>query len=414
MPKLELRSDPSLSAPATTVLALSGGLDLGSVKALEAHLEQLKDQGRFQIVVDLQELAFISSSGLGAFLGTVNHFRRGGGDLVFVKLSPKIQKVFSMVGFMRVLTVLPSLEEGLAYFEGGRKAGAPTAFQLKVQRQQPHSGEPFLLVVQAVDASKQASQTYSGTASLKPTWGIVSPARIGPFVQGQWSGQVILTGPGEVSLKVEDQGLNGAQTLEVVEHKAPAVFPVKVECTGCRWPLQVADSDVVRCRECNEIMLVDRWAQAISLRQSGESAVPASQVFQMLMPADVNILSHLRTLVVGLLSEQGYAQGFVDDVELALDEALTNIVEHAYAYDASKNIGLRLSLEKDNACIVLHDKGKPFDPKGEAHELDLEAHLEQRRGGGLGRFLMAKLMDTLDYSSNAEGNTLMMVKRVVA
>ncbi len=151
------------------------------------------------------------------------------------------------------------------------------------------------------------------------------------------------------------------------------------------------------------------------MRQSGESAVPASQVFQMLMPADVNILSHLRALVVGLLGEQGYPQGFVDDVEEAgpTDEALTNIVEHAYAYDASKNIGLRLSLEKDNASIVLHDKGKPFDPEGQAHELDLEAHLEQRRGGGLGRFLMAKLMDTLDYSSNAEGNTLLMVKRVM-
>jgi anti-sigma B factor antagonist len=95
------------------MLAIRGGLDIATLSQLESHLDELKKAGRLKVIVELADLNFIRSSGLGVFLSTVNHFRKGGGDLVFLNLNTKIQKIFSMVGFMRVLTVLTSHEEAV-------------------------------------------------------------------------------------------------------------------------------------------------------------------------------------------------------------------------------------------------------------------------------------------------------------
>jgi serine/threonine-protein kinase RsbW len=167
---------------------------------------------------------------------------------------------------------------------------------------------------------------------------------------------------------------------------------------------------VYRCRTCNEILLVDRWGQAISLRKGGEPAQQPAQVFQMLVPSDVNILGQLRNFTVGLLRERGFAEGMVDDVELALEEALCNVVEHAYGYDPTQTIALRVIVEKDSVSLLVRDTGKAFDPK-ELPKMDLEAHLRDGHAGGLGRYLMETLMDYIDYRSSPEGNTLLMEKK---
>lgn len=131
----------------------------------------------------------------------------------------------------------------------------------------------------------------------------------------------------------------------------------------------------------------------------------------MLFPSDVNALSHIRGLLSGLLTDSGFDEEFRSDVELAVDEALSNVVEHAYEYDASKSIALRMTVEKDNVAILIRDTGNAFDRKNLA-KLDLEAHLRERKPGGLGQFMMENLMDSLDYKCGLEGNTLMMLKRV--
>jgi anti-anti-sigma factor len=411
MPKLELKSYINPKAPSVDVLALNGGLDLSALGALQAHLTELQEKKRLQVVVDLSELGFISSSGLGAFLSTVNHFREGGGDLAFVGLSPKIHKVFTMVGFLRVLTVLPDLEAGLDHFGRPKPPRRPVGLALSAPRPQLHSGEPFILTATAVDEVGQPTGNYDGTVALKPGWGIVSPLRIGPFKDGTWSGPVILTGPGEILLRAKDQGLEGSLRLSIVEQKEPAQFPLQVACPGCGQAMAAPTSNVYRCRHCSEVLLVDRWGQPISLRQSAEATITPAQVYQLLLPADVNCLGYLRDFVAGLLHEQGYTEDFVNDVELALDEALTNVVEHAYEYDVSKSIALRVTLEKNRATVMLRDMGKVFDRKS-LPQLDLSDHIQARKPGGLGRFLMENLMDSIDYSSGPEGNTLLMVKRV--
>ncbi len=106
----------------------------------------------------------------------------------------------------------------------------------------------------------------------------------------------------------------------------------------------------------------------------------------------------------GLNDEQVYA------VKLAVDEACTNIIEHAYG--AEKGGDIECTCSADQACIriMLRDHGTPFDPTL-APNPDLTLDLEERPIGGLGVFLIKTLMDEIHYETLGEsGNLLTLVK----
>lgn len=94
--------------------------------------------------------------------------------------------------------------------------------------------------------------------------------------------------------------------------------------------------------------------------------------------------------------------------KLAVDEAATNIIEHAYG-DAHGEITVEVEADDDNLTIRLSDSGTPFDPYS-VPTPDLSASLEQRTPGGLGIFLMHRVMDHVFYEPGPPVNRLTMVK----
>jgi anti-anti-sigma factor len=97
-------------------------------------------------------------------------------------------------------------------------------------------------------------------------------------------------------------------------------------------------------------------------------------------------------------------------VSMAVDEACTNVIEHAYAGNPEGRILISCQLTADECRVVIRDHGRPFDPADVA-EPDIEAPLEDREAGGLGIFLMRQLMDVVDFQFDPhEGNVLTMVR----
>jgi len=97
-------------------------------------------------------------------------------------------------------------------------------------------------------------------------------------------------------------------------------------------------------------------------------------------------------------------------VSMAVDEACTNIIEHAYRGEDGP-IEIVCRREGDDCCITIRDWGRPFDPS-QIPEPDLVAPLEKREVGGLGIFFMRQLMDEVNFSFDPEkGNVLTMVRR---
>lgn len=95
---------------------------------------------------------------------------------------------------------------------------------------------------------------------------------------------------------------------------------------------------------------------------------------------------------------------------LALDEACTNIIEHAYANDPAGEIEVVVKVGDGICAIHLIDFGEAYDP-AQVSSPPIGEGIEKASPGGLGLYLMRTVMDEVYYSSSPRGNRLIMVKR---
>lgn len=102
-----------------------------------------------------------------------------------------------------------------------------------------------------------------------------------------------------------------------------------------------------------------------------------------------------------------------DDIVLAVDEAVANVLEHA-AMPEGTTVDLRLYRDAEHVRILLSNDGVAFDGNL-IPEVDLERHLTEHRTGGLGIFLMRQLMDLVMFRTTREGRQeVVMVKHLRA
>ena len=103
-------------------------------------------------------------------------------------------------------------------------------------------------------------------------------------------------------------------------------------------------------------------------------------------------------------SRQRYA------IDLAVDEACSNVIDHAYRGDEQGEIRINLELDEHGLRLSIQDDGAPFDPDCVV-EPDLTSPLETRCERGLGVYLIHKLMDEVYYDFSSQGvNQVTMVK----
>lgn len=97
-----------------TVLAASGEIDVAAAPGLRERLGELIDGGTTQLVVDLERVDFIDSTGLGVLVGAVRRARSAEGDLRLVCTNTRLLKVFDVTGLGEVFTIAPSVDDALA------------------------------------------------------------------------------------------------------------------------------------------------------------------------------------------------------------------------------------------------------------------------------------------------------------
>jgi serine/threonine-protein kinase RsbW len=127
--------------------------------------------------------------------------------------------------------------------------------------------------------------------------------------------------------------------------------------------------------------------------------------------AKFEFLDEIREFVGGVARQGGFSDKDVYNIQLATDEAASNMIEHSYENIQDGVIDLSCGMEGDQIRIVLIDYGEPFDPSAIPLP-DLKADLSDRKIGGLGIFLMRKLMDEVHYEPKPDkSNVLTMIKR---
>jgi len=134
-------------------------------------------------------------------------------------------------------------------------------------------------------------------------------------------------------------------------------------------------------------------------------------------PGHESYLAYIRAIVADLARKIGFDENEVAKVEMAVDEACSNVVRHAYSPDKKwcwqhrdPEIRLDIRREGDRLVIEINDHGQRFD-FANYRSAEIEDRLREMKQGGYGLLIMRNFMDEVQYSSNDQtGNTLRMVK----
>ena len=111
---MELGLEVDESHPPYTVLAVKGEVDVYTAPRLREKLVELVSQDKLQVIVDLEGVDFLDSTGLGVLVGGLKRLRSHDGDLGLVCSQPRVLKVFEITGLTKVFEIHDSLDAAVA------------------------------------------------------------------------------------------------------------------------------------------------------------------------------------------------------------------------------------------------------------------------------------------------------------
>jgi serine/threonine-protein kinase RsbW len=136
------------------------------------------------------------------------------------------------------------------------------------------------------------------------------------------------------------------------------------------------------------------------------------QKFLLQVPSSTENLALIREFVTSVGRQATLDDEDINNLELAVDEACANVIEHAYGHDATKEVIVRAVFDDQTLRISVIDTGPGFDP-GNAQPNTVEELIKQRKSGGLGIRLIKTLMDEVEYEIvPGQKNELHMIKKI--
>ncbi len=100
----------------TAIVRINGQLDTIASYSFQEKMERLLQSGVCKFVVNLEQLEYISSAGIGIFPGLSQDLKKNNGGLIFTNVSPKIVKLFEMIGLTTIFPIRDTTEEALKEF----------------------------------------------------------------------------------------------------------------------------------------------------------------------------------------------------------------------------------------------------------------------------------------------------------
>lgn len=127
-------------------------------------------------------------------------------------------------------------------------------------------------------------------------------------------------------------------------------------------------------------------------------------------PGKFSSLNEIRDYYTKAAKEANLGKDSIYDVQLAVDEAASNIISHAYGGENKGEIECSYRVEPGKLEVIMRDHGKPFDPDT-VKSPEMKSDVNERETGGLGIHFMRSLMDLVEFTFNGQGgNILRMIK----
>ena len=132
----------------------------------------------------------------------------------------------------------------------------------------------------------------------------------------------------------------------------------------------------------------------------------------LILPNDVQEVPKLAAFVDEVCEAAGMDMSTTMQMNLAIEEAVVNVMEYAYPADTKGEIKIEALANSVRLKFVISDWGKPFDPTS-MEEVDTTLSVEERPIGGLGIHLVRQIMDSLNYERIDGKNVLTLRKKLV-
>jgi sigma-B regulation protein RsbU (phosphoserine phosphatase) len=124
----------------------------------------------------------------------------------------------------------------------------------------------------------------------------------------------------------------------------------------------------------------------------------------------VSEITKLNAFVKSATTALNMETGLANQIKLAVEEAVTNIIDYAYQNGTEGNISVTIEADESRIRFIITDSGAEFDPTS-VSKADTTLSVEERPIGGLGVFLVRNLMDSINYERVDGKNVLRMEKR---
>ena len=132
---------------------------------------------------------------------------------------------------------------------------------------------------------------------------------------------------------------------------------------------------------------------------------------KLVLKNEISEISKLAAFIEELGQELDLTPDLVFNLNLVLEEAVSNVILYAYSKGEQQEISLSANVSDNNLVFVLTDSGKEFDPT-QAPDADITLSAEERQIGGLGIFLIRQIMNQIEYQRIDGKNVLTLGKQL--
>jgi len=132
---------------------------------------------------------------------------------------------------------------------------------------------------------------------------------------------------------------------------------------------------------------------------------------EITLPNDVERVPELSMFVEEVCEEVGMDMGDVMSMNLAIEEAVVNVMSYAYPKGTDGDVFIEAKANNECLKFIISDWGKPFDPTVK-EDIDITLPAEERLIGGLGIHIVRQTMDSINYERTDGKNVLTLIKKV--